>query len=117
MIITTMFLYIITLSLMNITVVSASEGGTVPRAGQETGKSTAPRKPDPHGTTRETPPSVQQKQIPMQPDRKQAVEERLRAGQMEKPIAQGEISDRLNQLYSGSNSGVSGEPPTEHSDR
>ena len=42
--------------------------------------------------------------MPTPPDRSQAVEERLRSGQMEKPIAQGEISERLNQLYSGSKS-------------
>ena len=46
------------------------------------------------------------KQMPAPPDRTQVLEERLRSGQMEKPIAQGEVSDRLNQLYSGSNSPV-----------
>jgi hypothetical protein len=56
------------------------------------------------------------KQIPAAPDRTQTVEERLRSGQMEKAIAQGEISDRLNQLYSGSNS-VTGETAAEHSNR
>jgi len=45
-----------------------------------------------------------------------ALEERLRSGQMEKAIAQGEVSDRLNQLYSGSSS-VTGETAVEHSSR
>jgi hypothetical protein len=30
------------------------------------------------------------------------LEERLQSGQMEKPVAQGQISDRLEQFYKGS---------------
>jgi hypothetical protein len=39
----------------------------------------------------------------MPANRAQEVEERVRSGQMERPIAQGDISERLNQLESGSN--------------
>ncbi len=74
-----------------------------------------PRKADPNATVR-TPSASKPKQIPVTPDRTQAVEERLRSGQMEKAIAQGEVSDRLNQLYSGSSS-VTGETAVEHSSR
>ena len=34
-----------------------------------------------------------------QADRAKALEERLQSGQMDKPIAQGQISDRLEQFY------------------
>jgi hypothetical protein len=54
--------------------------------------------------------------MPTPPDRSQAVEERLRSGQMDKPVAQGEISERLNQLYSGSKS-LTNETPVEPSRR
>ena len=74
-----------------------------------------PRKTDPNMTV-PTPSAGKLKQIPAAPDRTQTVEERLRSGQMEKAIAQGEISDRLNQLYSGSNR-VTGETAAEHSTR
>jgi hypothetical protein len=33
----------------------------------------------------------------------QEVEDRVRSGQMDQPIAQGEISERLNQLEGGKN--------------
>jgi len=54
--------------------------------------------------------------MPAPRDPSQAVEERLRSGQMDKPIAQGEISDRLNQLYSGSNH-LAGDAAVEHPTR
>jgi hypothetical protein len=53
------------------------------------------------------------KQAPMPRDRAREVEERVRSGQMEQPIAQGEISERLNQLESGSK-GLSDEATTSH---
>jgi hypothetical protein len=34
-----------------------------------------------------------------QAERAKALEERLQSGQMDKPIAQGQISDRLEQFY------------------
>jgi hypothetical protein len=56
------------------------------------------------------------KQMPLPRDPSQVVEERLRSGQMDKPIAQGEISDRLNRLYSGSNH-LAGDTAAEHPTR
>jgi hypothetical protein len=117
---TTAFLCIMTVSLVGIpistrsqvTALSGSDGGLVPSGGQETGKPT-PRKADPNVTARGTPSAG--KQIPVPADR-QAVEERLRSGQMEKAIAQSEISERLNQLYRGPNSSP-GETAAEHSSR
>lgn len=120
---TTAFLCRMTLGLVSITIAtqsqfttaSGSDGVSAPSGSQEPGKSAMPRKADPNATVR-MPSAGKPKQIPMTPDRTQAVEERLRSGQMEKAIAQGEISDRLNQLYSGSSS-VTGETAVEHSSR
>jgi hypothetical protein len=42
-------------------------------------------------------------------ERARLLEERLRSGQMERPIAQGEVSDRLEQLHSGSAGRSTGE--------
>ena len=119
----TAFLCMMTLSLVSITILtefqsiaaSGQDGGVAFSGSQETGKPETPRKADPNATVL-TPSAGKAKQIPMPPDRAQAVEERLRSGQMEKPIAQGEISERLNRLYSGSNR-VTGEPPAERSSR
>ena len=94
---------------------SGSDVGLASSGSQETGKPATPRKADPNPTAR-TPSAGKSKQLPVPPDRTQAVEERLRSGQMEKPIAQGEISERLNQLYSGPNR-VTGETAAEHSSR
>jgi|SRR5688572_12252561 len=107
---TTAFLCIMTLSLVSITssaqsetnAASASEGGS-PSGGRE---KPPLRKGDSEVTPGGTPSAGKSKQIPALPDRTQVLEERLRSGLMEKPIAQGEVSDRLNQLYSGSNSPV-----------
>jgi hypothetical protein len=120
---TTAFLCRMTLSLVSITIatesqirtVSGSEGVSASDGSQEPGTLAMPRKTDPNATVR-MPSAGKPKQIPMAPDRTQAVEEWLRSGQMEKAIAQGEISDRLNQLYSGSNR-VTGETAAEHSAR
>jgi hypothetical protein len=97
---TTAFLCIMTLSLVSITssaqsetnAASASEGGSLSSGGRE--KPALP-KGDSEVTPGGTPSAGKSKQIPALPDRL-----------MEKPIAQGEVSDRLNQLYSGSNSPV-----------
>jgi hypothetical protein len=108
---TTAFLCIMTLSLVSITspaqsetnAASASEGSSPFNGGR--GKP-ALRKADSDVTPGGTPSAGKSKQIPELPDRTQVLEERLRSGLMEKPIAQGEVSDRLNKLYSGSNSPV-----------
>ena len=76
---------------------------SAPSGTHETGKSALPETANSNGTTRGTPPAGKRRLIPIPPpDRSQALEERLRSGQMEKPIAQGEISERLDQLSSGS---------------
>jgi len=108
---TTAVLCIMTLSLVSISspaqsetnAASASEGSSPSSGGR--GKP-ALRKADSDVTPGGTPSAGKSKQIPALPDRTQVLEERLRSGLMEKPIAQGEVSDRLNKLYSGSNSPV-----------
>ena len=120
---TTAFLCRMTLGLVSITIAtqsqfttaSGSDGVSAPSGSQEPGKSAMPRKADPNAMIR-TPSAGKPKQIPVPPDRTQTVEERLRSGQLEKPIAQGEVSERLNQLYSGSNR-VPGETAAEPSSR
>jgi hypothetical protein len=119
----TAFLCVMTLSLVSITIsiesqsiaVAGPDGDLASSGSQETGKPGILRKADPNATVR-TPSAGKPKQLPVRPDRTQTIEERLRSGQMEKPIAQGEISERLNQLYSGSNR-VTGETAAEHSSR
>ena len=108
---TTAFLCMVTLSLVSITspaqsesnAASASEESSPLSGGRE---KPAPGKADSEATPGGTPLAGKSKQISALPDRSQVLEERLRSGLMEKPIAQGEVSDRLNQLYSGSNSPV-----------
>ena len=110
---TALFICITTVSLVTIPILgqsqanaaSSSVGGSASSPSQETEKQAIPRKANPNVTPGGTPSTGTLKQAPAQ-DRSQVVEERLRSGQMEKPIAQGEVSDRLNQLYSGSNSPV-----------
>jgi hypothetical protein len=99
-----------------ISAASASGGSSAGSRTQDAGKPAMPRKADPDVTARRAPSFGKPKQAPMPFDRTQAVEERLRSGQMEKPIAQGEISERLNQLYSGSNNRT-GETAAEPSGR
>jgi hypothetical protein len=111
---TTAFLCIITLCLVSIsvpagpqtTLASRSDRDSAPSRGQETEKPATIQKANPNGMSGGMPSAGKPKQMPTPPDRSQIVEERLRSGQMEKPIAQGEVSDRLNQMYSGSNSPV-----------
>lgn len=121
---TTAFLCLMTLSLaslatstqLQIGTASAADDGSAGSGSLERGKPAMPRKADPHMTTRGTPSAGKPNQTPAPFDRRQAVEERLRSGQMEKPIAQGEISDRLNGLYSGSKSHTR-DTAAEHSSR
>ena len=121
---TTAFLCVMTLSLgtiasstpLQISTASATDEGAPGSGSQERGKPAMPRKADPDMTTRGTPSAGKPNQTPAPFDRRQAVEERLRSGQMDKPIAQGEISDRLNGLYSGSKSNTR-DTAAEHSSR
>ena len=48
-------------------------------------------------------------QTPVPSVRARALEERLRRGQMDRPIAQGEVSDRLEQLHSGAGASTTDE--------
>ncbi|HKY72325.1 MAG TPA: hypothetical protein VJL88_10445 [Nitrospira sp.] len=121
---TTACLCIITLILVSIPVPASSQesatlesgaAGSAPGASHEA-KETTPANAKSRRKTEPMPPTAKRRQLPTPPDRTQAVEERLRSGQMEKPIAQGEISERLNQLYSGSKTSTD-EPPVEHSSR
>jgi hypothetical protein len=70
----------------------------------ETRKPVSPGTATPKGTTRGITPTGKIREAPVPPDRAQEVEERVRSGRMEQPVAQGEISERLNRLESGSNS-------------
>ena len=107
---TTACQYIIALSLVSIGVptqamtATAAVGSGEASASSGTAEVRKPATPgtsNPHGTTRGTP-AGKPREAPMPPNRAQEVEERVRSGQMDQPIAQGEISERLNQLGSGS---------------
>ncbi len=76
--------------------------GSHPGGGQETPLPAKPRGAHPDGTKRSIRPSDIPDQTPPPNVRARALEERLRRGQMDRPIAQGQISDRLEQLHSGS---------------
>jgi hypothetical protein len=113
---------IITLSLVSVGLPSSITATAAVGSGdQASASSTTPevRKPgapgttNPPGTARGTTPAGKTREAPMPPNRVQEVEERVRSGQMDQPIAQGEISERLNQLGSGSKS----PSPTGHSNR
>ena len=117
--------YIITLSLVGIGVptqipaTAASGSGAQASASTETHEATKPATPgtaNRDGTMRGTAPAGKTKQTPLPPNRAQEVEERVRSGQMEQPIAQGEISERLNQLESGVST-LSDETASKHSNR
>ena len=72
--------------------------GSRPAGSHETSKPAKPRGSNPADTVR--PPELPGR--PLVPrERAQALEERLRRVQMDEPIAQGRISDRLEQLHSG----------------
>ena len=116
---TTPCLCIITWILTSVPVPASSQESATLESGSATGreaKETTPANAKPRRKTEAMPPAGKPRPMPTPPDRSQAVEERLRSGQMEKPIAQGEISERLNQLYSGSKS-FTDETPVEPSRR
>jgi len=84
--------------------------GSHPSGGQETPLPANPRVAHPDGTKRSLRPSDTPDQTPLPHVRARALEERLRRGQMDRPIAQGQISDWLEQLHSGSAESTAGEP-------
>ena len=109
--------YIITLSLVGIGVPTQIPATAAsPTETHEATKPATPGTANRDGTMRGTAPAGNTKQAPMPPNRAQEVEERVRSGQMEQPIAQGEISERLDQLESGASS-LSDETASKHSNR
>ena len=83
---------------------SAVTPGSVKSHTGEHQEAVTPAKPKgspPDGSVRGRRPSDIPDQTPTPNVRARALEERLRRGQMERPIAQGEVSDRLEQLHSG----------------
>jgi len=76
-----------------------------------------PRGSHPDGTMRSMRPPDISGQTPVPSERTRALEERLRSGQMERPIAQGQISDWLEQLHSGSAESATGETAPGQSDQ
>ena len=83
---------------------AAVESGADTSASSGTSGARKPGTVNRDATMRGTTPPAKPKQAPMPPDPAQQVEERVRSGQMDQPIAQGAISERLNQLESGSKS-------------
>lgn len=83
--------------------------GSHPSGGQETPLPAKPRGAHSDGTRRSMRPSDIPEQTPPPHVRARALEERLRRGQMDRPIAQGQISDWLEQLHSGSPESTAGE--------
>jgi hypothetical protein len=82
----------------------SSPGGSFERA-----KPAKPRGTNADETMLDLPRPDMPGRTPVPRQRRQALEERLRRGEMEKPIPQGEMSDRLDQLYKGSAKNSSGE--------
>ncbi|HSF67144.1 MAG TPA: hypothetical protein VLA67_06905 [Nitrospiraceae bacterium] len=76
--------------------------GSHPGVRHETPLPTKPRAPRTDGAMRSMRPSEMPGQTTPPNERMRALEERLRSGQMDRPIAQDQVSDRLEQLHSGS---------------
>jgi len=119
---TTSCSWVLTLSLMSIlsavvgTIPARSQPVIVPGTveshlggSQETLIPAKPKGSRPDSAMRSGRPPDIPDQTPAPSVRAQALEERIRRGEMERPIAQGEISDRLEQLHRGSAGGSTGE--------
>jgi hypothetical protein len=119
---TTACLCIVTFGLVSPAISAASEERAPSRSGASASISGSTHdagiesKTKPNRKLQADSPTGKLRDKPAPPDLSQAVEERLRSGQMEKPVAQGEISDRLNQLYGGANSSM-GNTTAEHLSR
>lgn len=89
---------------------SVAEPGSVESL--ETSKPAKPR--DSHSTDaiRSTRPPYSPSQTTVLGERTRALEERLRRGQMDRPVAQGQVSDRLEQLHSGTTDTPTGNTDT-----
>jgi len=119
---TTSCRWVVTLSLIGIFVAvvgttpahsqSAAAPGSVgsrPGGSQEALTPGKPRGSHPDGAIRSMRPPNIPGQTPVPIERARALEERPRSGQMERPIAQGQISDWLEQLHRGSAESSTGE--------
>jgi len=120
---TTSCRWVITLSLISISVAVAgstpahSQSAAAPGSGESRAGGihetplppTKPRGSHPDGTMRNMRLPDMPGQTPVPSDRTRALEERLRSGQMERPIAQAQISDWLEQLHSGPAESATGE--------
>ena len=84
--------------------------GSRPGGGHETPKPAKPRGGNPADTMQRMGPYGVPGLIPVPRERTQALEERLRRGQMDQAIAQGQMSDRLEQFHRGSADASAGEP-------
>ena len=89
--------------------------GSRPGASHEPSKPAKPRSPNPADTMQSVRPPDLPSLPPVPRERAQALEERLRRGQMDAPIAQGRISDRLEQFHRSSVEGSTGETLPEQS--
>lgn len=113
---------IVTLSLVGIALPTRTPAGAASESNVQpvSSRSHETRKPSPpdatnrNGAMSAAPPVAKPKEAPRNPA--QQVEERVRSGQMEQPIAQGAISERLNQLE-GDSSHSSDHTATGHSSR
>jgi hypothetical protein len=83
--------------------------GSRPGGNQENPIPAKPRGSHPDGTMRSMRPSDIPGQTLVPSERTRALEERLRSGKMERPIAQDHVSDWLEQLHSGSAESSTGE--------
>jgi hypothetical protein len=119
---TTSSCWVVTLSLMSIlsavvgTIPARSQPATVLGTveshlggSQEILVPAKPKGSRPDGAMRSRRPSDIPDLTPVPDVRARALEERIRRGEMERPIAQGEISDWLEQLHRGSAGGSTGE--------
>lgn len=114
---------IVALSLVGIAVPTQPPAGAAFESNVQpvSSRSHEARKPSPpdathrNGAMSAAPPVAKPKEAPP-PNPAHQVEERVRSGQMEQPIAQGAISERLNQLEGGS-SHSSDHTATGHSSR
>jgi hypothetical protein len=86
--------------------------GSRPGGSHETHTQPKPKGSKPDSGIRSMRPSDTPGQTLVPRDRTEALEERLRNGQMDQPIAQGEISDRLEQLHRGAGESSTGDTAT-----
>jgi hypothetical protein len=94
---------------------SASEPGSEGAPPGTSQKVPTPIKPSaskPSGTGHRLAPSDMSRQTLVPDERAQALEKRLRSGQMERPLAQDQVSDRLEQLHRDSTERSTGNTAT-----